>query len=168
MEEKEFFCPVHKDVMVTIRDIEAKQGSRLCTAHEVRLNSMETSLEKLINLRTEGIEKIMTEREKAAIIAAQAFITRESQEQMVKFALKKDLDERIKTTQDQITGPLGLELRMRIVEQESHGSSEREKRIAALELSRGSVDAKMFMIVIGLSAFITAAMTAILHFLFKG
>ena len=92
----------------------------------------------------------MAEREKAALAAAQALIVKENQEQLSKFVLKQELNDSIKKLQDQLTGPLGQELRMR-----------------ALELSRGSLDAKMFMIIIGLSAFVTAGMTMFLRFWIK-
>jgi hypothetical protein len=124
--------------------------------------------ESILSERIVGIEKVMVEREKAAINAAQTLITKDGQEQLNKFVLKEELNQRIKEIDDKIAGPLGIELRMRVVEQESHGAAEREKRIAALELSRGTIDAKMYMIVLGLSAFIAALATAIMHFVFKG
>lgn len=119
------------------------------------------SMETLIKLRTDkveavfeekivGIVNVMTEREKAAINAAQTLITKDGQEQLNKFVLKQELSDRIKLIQEQLTGTLGLELRMRSVEQ-----------------AKGVVDAKMYMIVIGLSALITAGTTVIIHTLFK-
>jgi hypothetical protein len=123
--------------------------------------------ESILAERVESIKAVMVEREKASINAAQALITKDGQEQMSKFVLKQELNDRIERLQEQLTGPLGLELRMRIVEQESHGSAEREKRISALELQKGSFDAKLYMIIVGMSALITAVMTAILHVLFK-
>jgi len=129
--------------------------------------SYEKYIRDIIDLNVKGIMGIMDEREKAATVAAQALITKESHDQMAKYVLKQELDLRMKETKEQITGPLGLELRMRCVEQESHGAADREKRISALELSRGTLDAKMWMIVIGLSAFVTASLTAFLHYFLK-
>ena len=135
--------------------------------YEPDITFLEKYLVKIIDLRSEGIERVMEEREKASIIAAQALITKESQEQLSKFVLKQELNERMKRIQEQLTGPLGFELRMRVVEQESHGSSDREKRISALELAKGAMDGKMFMIVIGLSAFVTAVVATLLQLLFS-
>jgi hypothetical protein len=107
-------------------------------------------IEDVIKLTIKRVEDVMAEREKAALAAAQALIVKENQEQLSKFVLKQELNDSIKKLQDQLTGPLGQELRMR-----------------ALELSRGSLDAKMFMIIIGLSAFVTAGMTMFLRFWIK-
>ena len=123
--------------------------------------------DRIISEKVSGLKDLMAEREKAALLAAQALITKDGQEQLAKFVLKQEMGDRITLIQDQITGPLGLELRMRTVEFESHGALDREKRISLLEQSKGVMDAKMLMIIIGLSAFITGIVTAILHIVFK-
>ena len=92
----------------------------------------------------------MDEREKATVMAAQALITKDGNEQLAKFVLKQELSSQITGLQDQITGSLGLELRMR-----------------ALEQQKGIIDAKLYVIIIGLSALITAITTAAIRVFIK-
>ena len=148
--------------------LEDKSFCALCQRNMERLIKLSVDkVEVVLYERVNGIEKVMVEREKAAINAAQALITKDGQEQLSKFVLKEELNSRIREIDEKIVGPLGMELRMRTVEQESHGAADREKRISLLEQSKGVMDAKMFMIVIGISAFMTAVITTVLHLLFK-
>ena len=148
--------------------LEDKSFCALCQHNMERLIKISVDkVEVVLYERVNGIEKVMVEREKAAINAAQALITKDGQEQLSKFVLKEELNSRIREIDEKIVGPLGMELRMRTVEQESHGAADREKRISLLEQSKGVMDAKMFMIVIGISAFMTAVITTVLHLLFK-
>lgn len=148
--------------------LEDKSFCALCQRNMERLIKLSVDkVEVVLYERVNGIEKVMVEREKAAINAAQALITKDGQEQLNKFVLKEELNSRIREIDEKIVGPLGMELRMRTVEQESHGAPDREKRISLLEQSKGVMDAKMFMIVIGISAFMTAVITTVLHLLFK-
>ena len=148
--------------------LEDKSFCALCQRNMERLIKLSVDkVEVVLYERVNGIEKVMVEREKAAINAAQALITKDGQEQLSKFVLKEELNSRIREIDEKNVGPLGMELRMRTVEQESHGAPDREKRIGLLEQSKGVMDAKMFMIVIGISAFMTAVITTVLHLLFK-
>lgn len=106
--------------------------------------------DEVIKLRFGTVEKVMIEREKASIIAAQALITKDGSEQLAKFVLKQELSERIKEIRDKIEGPLGLELRMRTVEQDSRGAPERENRISVLEQKGGALSAQLYLVIIGL------------------
>jgi hypothetical protein len=38
----EIFCPVHKEVLTDLREIKSKQDTRHCSAHEARLNSLDS------------------------------------------------------------------------------------------------------------------------------
>ena len=43
----EIFCPVHKEVLIDLREIKAKQESRLCASHEARLNSLDNDTDRI-------------------------------------------------------------------------------------------------------------------------
>ena len=105
---------------------------------------------ELIGAKLDTVNKVMDEREKATINAAQALITKDGSEQLSKFVLKQELTSQIIGLQDQITGSLGLELRMRSLEQQ-----------------KGIIDAKLYVIIIGLSALITAITTAAIRVFIK-
>ena len=111
--------------------------------------------DRVLEEKFKAIREVMLEREKAALLAAQALITKDGQEQLAKFVLKQELGDRITLIQDQITGPLGLELRMRTVEFESHGAPEREKRIGVLENKSGAISAQLYMIIVGIPLAVT-------------
>ena len=97
------------------------------------------------------------------MIAASTLVTKESQEQLVKFVLKQEMEDKLDKIQAQLTGPLGFELRMRAVEQESHGTNDREKRISSLETRGGAISAQLYLVIIGLPIAVTTIVTIITY-----
>lgn len=107
---------------------------------------MERHFDQLISAKLKTLERVMDEREKASIIAAQALIIKDGQDQLNKFVLKKELDDKITSIQEQLTGSLGLELRMR-----------------AQENQHGAISAQLYMVIIGLPLAVTVVITAITY-----
>lgn len=107
-------------------------------------------LKETTKLHIERIESILKEREKATILLAQSETARRESEMLEKFVLRQNYEKEIKSLQDQITGPLGIELRMRKAEQD-----------------RGVVDAKLYMIIVGIPLAVTAVMFFVMQHIIR-
>ena len=119
--------------------------------------------DRIMEEKFKALKGIMDEREKTSMIAASTLVTKESQEQLVKFVLKQEMEDKLDKIQAQLTGPLGFELRMRAVEQESHGANDRDKRISSLETRGGAISAQLYLVIIGLPIAVTTIVTIITY-----
>lgn len=108
-------------------------------------------LEKLTHQEIARIESILDEREKATVLLAQNQLDKQSSEMIEKYVLQDTHRIEIKGLQNQLTGPLGLELRMR-----------------ALEQAKGSLDAKLYMVIVGIPLAVSAIIYILMNHIFKG
>ncbi|MBV6343667.1 hypothetical protein [Candidatus Magnetobacterium casense] len=107
-------------------------------------------LEKYIELKIGILDAVLKEREKAVENLAKQEAQNAAASIAKEYVLRETHTRDIKTLQEQISGPLGMELRMR-----------------ALEQSKGVVDAKMYMILIGIPLAVSGLMYILMNHLPK-
>lgn len=103
-------------------------------------------LERIIDLKIDTVNAKMEEREKATILLAQNQMERQSADLVEKYVLRETHRLDIGTLRDQLFGPIGFELRIR-----------------ALEQSRGVLDAKMWLVIIGLPLAVSVIIAVVLN-----
>ncbi|MBV6342377.1 hypothetical protein HWQ67_12350 [Candidatus Magnetobacterium casensis] len=103
-------------------------------------------LEKYVELKIDTVMAILEEREKATEVMARNIVNTRTAEMERAFVLQEQHTKDISNVQGQISGPLGLELRMRSQEQ-----------------SRGVMDAKLYLIIIGLPLAVSVTIAVIIN-----
>lgn len=92
------------------------------------------------------IEAILDEREKATTLLAQTQLDRQASDMAEKYVLRETHRTELLKIQEQITGPLGMELRMRSQEQKG-----------------GALDAKLYLVIIGLPLAVSVIIAVVVN-----
>lgn len=108
-------------------------------------------LEKLTHQEIIRIESILKEREKATEVLARNEANKATAVMVKEYVQRETHAKDVHNLQDQISGPLGLELRMR-----------------SLEQAKGSLDAKLYMVIVGIPLAVSAIIYILMNHIFKG